>query len=151
MRAKEMITAVLLGLGLFGLTLLPAPAADEKEKKAEEKDVKKAEKAEDKDAAAKKLLAAKEVHFVFKDVTVAKAIDEIAKKTGYSIKLHDPEGKLKDKKITLDTGKTTFWNALNQFCEKAGLVDDDPNRQGVLVVPPIKIKPMPPVKQPPVA
>src|SRR5262249_54825812 len=55
-----------------------------------------------------RILKAKEVHLVFKDTPVSEAVADITKKTGYTIKLHDPEGKLKDKKITLDTGKTTF-------------------------------------------
>src|SRR5262245_20089639 len=75
-----------------------------------------------------RILKAKEVQLVFKDKPIADAVAEIAKKTGYTIKLHDPENKLKDKKVTLDTGKTTFWNALAQFCEKAGLTDGDPNQ-----------------------
>ena len=75
-----------------------------------------------------RILTAKQVHLVFKAVPLTEAVEELGKKTGYKIRLHDPDGKLKDRKITLDTGKTTFWNALNQFCQKAGLVDGDPNR-----------------------
>jgi hypothetical protein len=95
-----------------------------------------------------RILTPTRVHLVFKDTPIDKAVEEISKKTGYTVKLHDPDGKLKGKKITLDTGKTTFWDALNQFCAKAGLVDGNPNQvnRGPLVppggkVPPVNIKP----------
>ena len=41
--------------------------------------------------------------------------------------LHDPANTLKDRKITLDTGKTTFWEALEKFCTAAGVSEGDPN------------------------
>ena len=44
------------------------------------------------------------IHLVVKDTAVSAVIEDLRKKTGYAIVLHDPEGKLKDKKITLDTG-----------------------------------------------
>ncbi len=63
------------------------------------------------------------VHLVYKDTPLADAVADFAKKTGYRIELHDPDGKLKGKRITLDTGKVTFWNALEQFCARAGVID----------------------------
>jgi hypothetical protein len=54
-------------------------------------------------------------------------VAEIKKKTGYNVVLHDPDNKLKDVKVTLVTGKTTFWEALEKFCAKAGVVEGDPN------------------------
>src|SRR5262249_57976900 len=69
------------------------------------------------------VLAPKKVHLVFKDVAIPDAVEEFKKKSGYNLALHDPEKKLKDKKITLDTGEVTFWEAFDLFCEKAGLVE----------------------------
>jgi hypothetical protein len=137
MRINTLYPAALLAAGLFAAALLPARADDNK---AEEK--------ADKPAAA--ALAGKEVQLTLKDESVAKAVEDLAKKSGYAIKLHDPDGKTKDKKVTLDTGKTTFWTALAQLCEKAGLTDDDPNRLGapaaVLPMPGAGLQPLPPVQ-----
>src|SRR5262249_17870915 len=77
----------------------------------------------EKHALASKVLAAKRVHLKYKDTPLPEAIKDIQKQTGYNIALHDPEGKLKERKVTLDTGMTTFWQAFDQFCEKVGLVE----------------------------
>src|SRR5262249_15564513 len=64
---------------------------------------------------------------------------------------------LKERKVTLDTGMTTFWQAFDQFCEKAGLVEataQDLNQGGPgfpgggvvppgKALPPIQIQPAP--------
>jgi hypothetical protein len=68
-------------------------------------------------------LAPTRVRLVYKDTPVAEAVADLRKKTGYAIDLHDPDGKLKGRKVTLDTGETTFWHAFDQFCRKAGLVE----------------------------
>ncbi len=54
---------------------------------------------------------------------LAEAVADFQKKSGYNIHLHDPEGKLKERKIALDTGATTFWHALELFCAKAELTE----------------------------
>jgi hypothetical protein len=77
----------------------------------------------EKQAESAKLLAAKRVHLVYKETPIAEAVADFEKKSGYTIHLHDPEGKLKERKITLDTGETTFWHAFELFCEKAGLTE----------------------------
>ncbi len=73
------------------------------------------------------MLAPKMVHLVYKDTPLSEAIEDFSKKSGYTLVLRDPDDKMKDTKITIDTGKVTFWSALEQFCAKAGLIDDDPN------------------------
>jgi hypothetical protein len=98
------------------------------------------------------------IHLVFKDTPVSEAVDELKKKTGYNIVLHDPENKLKDRKVTLDTGETTFWQAFDQFCEKAGI--HEAGQQELLrqiqpvppggLVPPGGIQPVPPIKIQPI-
>jgi hypothetical protein len=55
------------------------------------------------------------------DATLNKAVADFQTKSGYTIHLHDPDGKLKDRKITLDTEETTFWHAVALFCDKAEL------------------------------
>ena len=70
-----------------------------------------------------KVLTPTTVRLVYKDTPVADAVADIAKKTGFQITLVGDTAKLADRKVTLDTGETTFWQALDQFCEKAGLVE----------------------------
>jgi hypothetical protein len=165
-----MLPAVLLGVGLLGLTTMPAPAEApdaakiaklveqlgsdsfaDRQKANDALDaigepaleaLRKATSSTDAEVRkrAKELvdkiekrsynsraLAAKMVHLQYKDTPLPDAVADFAKKSGYLIVLHDPDGKLKDKKITLDTGKVTFWNAMEQFCLKAGLTDGNPN------------------------
>jgi hypothetical protein len=73
-----------------------------------------------------RVLGATKVKFVFKETPVAEAVAKIQEQTGYQIYLHDPENKLKDRKVTLDTGETNFWDAIEQFCKKAGLAEASP-------------------------
>ena len=46
------------------------------------------------------------------------AVEDFARKSGYAITLHDPDNKLKDRTVTLDTGDATFWQAFDQFCAR---------------------------------
>ena len=70
-------------------------------------------------------LAPKRVHLVYKGTPVKEAVEDFTKKSGYNITLHDPENKLKDRTVTLDTGNATFWQAFDQFCIKASLREAD--------------------------
>jgi hypothetical protein len=91
-----------------------------------------------------RILAPKMVHLVFKDTPVAEAVGDLRKQSGYNVVLHDPENKLKGRKITLDAGKVTFWRALDLLGQKAGLVEGDPN--SIMVPPPpggLRLRPVP--------
>jgi hypothetical protein len=69
---------------------------------------------------AAKLLTARKVRLNVKDVTVAEAVAELARLTGYPIHLVvEPAGR----KVTLDTGETTFWDAVDQLAQQAGLME----------------------------
>src|SRR5262245_7870600 len=74
---------------------------------------------------AAKVLAPRRVRLNYKDTPLKEAVEDLAKKSGYAITLDDPEGKLKDRKVTLEVGETTFWEAFDRFCDKAGLVESD--------------------------
>jgi hypothetical protein len=74
-----------------------------------------------------RVLGPKMVHLVYKNTPLTDAVADFAKKSGYAIVLHDPDSKLKGKRITLDTGNVTFWNAMEQFCVKGGVIESDPN------------------------
>jgi hypothetical protein len=110
------------------------------------------------------------VHLVYKQTPLTEAVEDFAKKSGYPIGLFDPQAKLKGRKITLDTGKVTFWAAFDLFCAKAGIVEasfDDimrlqpppqpqggplpGNGPGGFALPPVPVPPplpLPPAKPP---
>jgi hypothetical protein len=77
----------------------------------------------EKRAESDRILSATRVHLAYTNTPIGEAVADIQKKSGYLIHLHDPEEKLKERKITLDTGETTFWHAFGLFCAKAGLVE----------------------------
>jgi hypothetical protein len=96
----------------------------------------------------KAALAPEHIHLRFKDTPVEQAVAEVAKQSHYTIQLVGDKRKLKDRKVTLDTGETTFWKAYDQFCDKAGLVEGQPQMPFVRPhsVPMIRPRPLPPVK-----
>jgi hypothetical protein len=67
-----------------------------------------------------KILAPKRLRLQLKDVPVLDAVEQLEKESGYKIQV---QGKPDDRKITLDTGETTFWQALDQLCVRAELVE----------------------------
>jgi hypothetical protein len=103
-----------------------------------------------------KVLQPTKIHLVYKDTPLNEALADLRKKTGYNITLHDPDNKLKDRKVTVDTGEVAFWVAFDKFCAAAGLVDAKPEDLMPKVqpgqpgpggpVPPIQIQPVPPIK-----
>jgi hypothetical protein len=70
-----------------------------------------------------RILAATPVHLKYQARPVAEAVADLAKRTGYAILLKDEGRKLAGRTVTVDTGPTSFWQALEQFCEAAGLVE----------------------------
>jgi hypothetical protein len=73
--------------------------------------------------AAQKDLAPKKVHLRVQDVSVADAVAELSRLSGYPIRIGGDPAKLKERKITLDTGEVPFWQAFDQLCLKAGLTE----------------------------
>ncbi|HEY7158134.1 MAG TPA: HEAT repeat domain-containing protein [Gemmataceae bacterium] len=136
---KEKIAKLIdqLGSGAFAerqkatkeLAAIGAPALEALRKAAQSEDAEVRKRANElvrkieKEVVSARLLAPKRIHLVYKDTLVSKAVADFRKKSGYNIHLHDPEGKLKARTITLDTGATTFWHAYEMFCEKAGLTE----------------------------
>jgi hypothetical protein len=70
-----------------------------------------------------RLLTPSRVRLVCKDMSVADAVTELGKKTGFNIQLEGDKTKFASKRISLDTGDTNFWEALNQLCDQAGLTE----------------------------
>ena len=74
-------------------------------------------------AQVERVLAPKKVHLTFKDTPVIDAVDELVRQSGYNIQIQGEVAALIKRKVTLDTGATTFWQAFDQLCAKAGLVE----------------------------
>jgi hypothetical protein len=62
------------------------------------------------------------LHLDYQNTPVLQAVEDFARKTGFAIEA-SPQLRLKTRRITLDTGETSFWKAFDQFCQKAGLVE----------------------------
>ncbi len=69
------------------------------------------------------ILVPKEVHLKLDGATVQQAINELSSVSGYPIQFTGDATKINDKKLTLDTGKTSFWQALDQLREAADLME----------------------------
>src|SRR5262245_54187166 len=92
------------------------------------------------------LLAPKRVRLQLKDTPVLEAVAQLARQSGYAIEVQGDRTKFADRKVTLDTGDTTFWQAFDQLCQKAGLTEmNQGNPYQVIPQPggPIRIQPLP--------
>jgi hypothetical protein len=65
------------------------------------------------------------VRFTCKDLPVPQAVAEFARQTGHPINLAGDVNRMADRRITLDTGDTTFWDAFAQLCAKAGIHESE--------------------------
>jgi hypothetical protein len=72
-------------------------------------------------------LQPKRVRLTLRDVTVAAALETFNRQTGASLSL-DPEAlkRIGDRKVTLDTGDVTYWEAFDKLCDTAGLIEKGP-------------------------
>ena len=90
-----------------------------------------------------KILAPTRIHLKYQDTPIQEAVADLAKQLYLKyldmpiqeavakqikfeniklVKLVDPPGGwTENRKVTLDTGETTFWEAFDQFCQKAGV------------------------------
>lgn len=76
-------------------------------------------------AETQQILTPTLVHLAFKNVPLNTALEDFRKQSGFPIVLLDPDNKLASTKVTLDTGKVTFWSALDKFCHAAGVRESD--------------------------
>jgi hypothetical protein len=70
-----------------------------------------------------RLLVPRRVHLLYKDTPVPDALADFAAQTGYTLELGADRDKLANRHVTLDTGLVTFWEAFDQFCRAAGVVE----------------------------
>lgn len=77
----------------------------------------------DRRVQAVKVLAPAKVHLKFDNVPLADALREVANKSGIPLTYQGDASILASRRITLDTGEVTFWEAFDRFCAQAGLAD----------------------------
>ena len=75
------------------------------------------------------ILAGRHVRLIYKNMPVVDAVADLKRKTGLNVELGGDRGKLAGRRVTLDTGDTTLWQAYEQFCDKAGLAEPGPARR----------------------
>jgi hypothetical protein len=73
-----------------------------------------------------RLLTGTRVRLTFKDTPVLDAVEEVAARTGFHLQVEGDTAALEARTVSLDTGLTTAWEALAQFCRKAGLTEGPP-------------------------
>jgi hypothetical protein len=71
-----------------------------------------------------RLLTPTKVRLSFKDTPLPEAVAELCKQSGCNVTLQDPAGKLKNRRITLSTDETTFWEALDRVCAKGHVMEE---------------------------
>jgi hypothetical protein len=122
--AREAAARALEAAGPLALeTLRKATAADDPEVRRRAASLARAiEKREE----TAQLTEPQKLRLQYKDTPLAEAVADFSKRSGITLKV--PPELLKDaeRKITLDTGTVPFWEALDQFCGKAGLVEQPP-------------------------
>jgi hypothetical protein len=67
------------------------------------------------------LLAPKHVILACKDTPILDVLAELARKSGYAIRVEGGKARLAEKRITLEIGPVPFWEAFAVVCDKAGL------------------------------
>jgi hypothetical protein len=77
-------------------------------------------------ALGEKVLAPTRVRLTYRDVPLRAALEDLQRRTGLRMTLNDPENRLADRRVTLDTGDATLWEAFDAFCRKAGLAEPNP-------------------------
>ena len=119
---REKAQKALEAIGLPALEALRKAAAESKDMETRRRAVDLVTRME-KEAQAARVLAPRRLRLTYKDTPLKDALADFSQKSGYPLTLIDPQNKLKDRKVTLDTGDTTFWQAFDQFCAKAGLTE----------------------------
>jgi hypothetical protein len=79
---------------------------------------------------AAEVLEPKRFRLAFRDMPLNFAVQEFTRVTGARLQLDGVKG---DRKVTLDTQYTNFWDAFDKFCAAAGLVEkvfDSPGGEG---------------------
>jgi hypothetical protein len=79
-------------------------------------------KIEERQAQAK-LLAPKMLRLNVSDMPILDAVAELTKISSYPIQFQGDRTVVADRKVTIDTGETTFWKAFDALCAKGNLIE----------------------------
>jgi hypothetical protein len=75
----------------------------------------------------KRILRPQRLRLSYKEVPVAEAVADFARRSGLPVILQDADrNKLQGRKVTLETGEVSAWEGLGLLCEKAGLAEKAP-------------------------
>jgi hypothetical protein len=77
----------------------------------------------EKDIETARLLKPKRIHLAYHDIPITDAVADFAKESKYPLQFEGDRVRMAGRKINLDTGDVTFWEALDQFCRAAGLME----------------------------
>jgi hypothetical protein len=69
------------------------------------------------------LLEPRPICLVYRDTLVTEAVADLVRRTGLAVKLDEHGMPPAERRVTLDTGETTLWRGLAEFCRAAGLTD----------------------------
>ncbi len=75
---------------------------------------------------AVRFLAPTRLCLTWKGTPLPQAVRELAARTGLDVRLDGDDAGLASRKLTLDTGDATLWEALDRFCRAAGLSEAPP-------------------------
>src|SRR5262249_6200842 len=70
-----------------------------------------------------RMIQTKRLHLTYKDTPLSEAVADFGRKASCTVELAGDQSRLAGRKVTLDTGMVPFWDALDQFCAKASLVE----------------------------
>lgn len=77
----------------------------------------------EKDIDTARLLKPCRIHLVYHNTPITEAVADFAKKSEYPLQFEGDRVRVATRKVNLDTGDVTFWEALDQFCRAAGLME----------------------------
>src|SRR5262249_18681017 len=68
-----------------------------------------------------RLVGGKKLRLVYQNVPVLDAVKDFATRAGIAMDVEGDRMPVRERKITMDTGEVTFWEAFEAFCREAGL------------------------------
>jgi hypothetical protein len=120
-QAREDATKQLDSIGLPALEALKnaTQSSDAERRRRAEELVSKIEKRQE----SARLLAPTKITLRCKDMPLAEAVAELAKKSGQQIVLSGDQAKAAGRTVSVEIVDATFWQALDQLCQAAGLIE----------------------------
>jgi hypothetical protein len=73
--------------------------------------------------AARQCVAPKRIRLVYKNTPVLDAVADFAERAGCPLQFLGARAALEGRRVTLDTGEVSFWEAFDRFCRAAGLTE----------------------------